>query len=139
MDYLTAADVYKEVKTLTETAEQTATIEAYIEEEEAILNGILSFKYQLPIEKTEETREARTLLRGIVAYKVLVRLEMFLNLRGDKESQAIVDKVTYWSMYRFSTNKISKNQIKLKNVPIIENFVASNFPKSRFNRNTDQW
>lgn len=139
MDYVTVDDVYKSVKTLTKTDDQTATITSFIQEEEAILNGILSYKYVLPIAGGDETKEARTILRGIVIYKVLARLEIFLNLRGDQDGQAIVDKITYWSMYKNTTAKLEKNKIKLKNVPVIDNFVASNFPKSRFDRNVDQW
>ena len=139
MEYLTVEDVYKSVKELDENAKLTETITGFIQEEEAILNGMLSFKYRLPIPKTEATSNARTLLRGIILYKILARLEIFLKLDGGDESQAITDKITYWKMYRNSTAMISKNQIKLDGVQVIDNFVSSNFPKSKFDRDIDQW
>lgn len=139
--YLTADDVYNAVKALTPDNDQTATITSYIKEESSILNGILSPIYQLPIPNTPETDDARSILKGIVMYKVLARLEMFLNLSGntDESGQAIVDKVTYWSMHKQSTKKISMGEIRLPNVPLVERFVTSNFPKARFDRNIENW
>lgn len=138
MEYLTAEDVYGSVKQLDKDDAQTATITSFIKQEEAIVNGLLAYKYQLPIEKTDETIEARELIKGIVLYKVLARLEIFLNLQGE-EGQAIVDKKAYWEMHKFSIMQLEKNTIKLKGVPVIQNFVVSNFPKARFNRDVDNW
>lgn len=139
MDYLTVDDVYKSVKDLSPSTKLNETIEGFIKEEEALLNGMLSFKYKLPIAVNDATENARNLLRGIILYKILARLEIFLDLQGDKEGQAIVDKITYWSMYKNATAKLAKNQIKLDGVEVIDRFVSSNFPKSRFNRNIEQW
>ena len=138
MRYLTATEVFSSVKTLTATEELTATITSFIKQEEAIVDGVLGFKYKLPIEESDETEDARAILKGIVLYKILARLEIFLNLQGD-DGQALVDKVTYWSMYKNSINMIAKNKIKLKGVPLIDKFIASKFPAARFNRQYDQW
>ena len=138
MRYLTTEQVYNSVKTLPVGDTLTATIQSYITQEEAIIDGVLAFKYKLPIEETPETADAREILKGIVLYKVLARLEIYLNLKGP-EGQALVDKITYWGMYKNSLNMLSKNKIKLNGVDIIENFAVAKFPKAKFNREYDQW
>ena len=107
MKYITVDDVLKSVKTTAQTTELTEAVENFIEEEEAILDGLLAYKYKLPIPSTDATVDARRILRGVVAYKVLTRVEMFLNIQGE-EGQAIVDKATYWGMYKNTINMIAK-------------------------------
>ena len=140
MEYLTVENVYSEVKSIEPSTKITDAIKLYIEEEEAILNGILATRYKLPIEETEATVPARRILRAAVLYKVLTRLEIYFNLGNNTEDgQAIVDKVTYWSMNKNLMSKIEKNTVKLEGVPLIENYVASSFPESKFNRGRSQW
>ena len=141
-EYLQASDIYLSVKALPEDEDLTNTINEFIKDEEAMVNGTIANRYKLPIKKETETKDALGIMKAIVRYKVLARLEMFLKLqaRNPKQGQAVADKMSYLEMYKDGLEKIMDGKLSLNNVPLIENYVASSFPAAKFERNNPfQW
>ena len=101
--YLTVEEVLLSVKGLELSKALTEEqVQLMIDDETAIVHGQLSHRYVLPIEEKEETKNAMALLKGIVRYRVLCRLELFLKIAGtqSKTSQAIIDKMKVAHLYK---------------------------------------
>ena len=140
--YLTVADVLLSVKGLELSDVLTeAQIQLMIDDETAIVNGQLSHRYKLPIEEKEETDNARAILKGIVRYAVLCRLELFLNLSGkqSKTSQAIIDKMKAGDMYKDRIKKILSGEIHLDGVDIVEQVVSYDFRETTYSEEYPNW
>lgn len=116
-------------------------IQIMIDDETAMVNGLLSHRYVVPIDKdNEDTKNAFNIVKSIVRYRVLCRLELFLNLQGEENSsQAIVDAMKISSMYKEASRKLLKGELLLDNVPLVDNIIASNFPESRFSNDRPNW
>ena len=145
--YLTTDEIIKSIKGLVLATNSASTgitsenIQIMIDDETAMVNGILSHRYVLPIDKDDPaSKNAFNIVKSIVRYRVLCRLEMFLNLKGDSQSsQAIVDSLKMSSMFKEASRKILKGELVLDGVEIVDNVVAGNFPDSRFPHGQDLW
>ena len=140
--YLTVEEILKSVKSLGISKNLSEeNIQIMIDDETAIINGHLSHRYVLPIEKDNpKTENAFNIVKAAVRYRVMVRLEMFLNLKGDvKTSQAILPVMKTSTISRDTLKKIVEGKINLDGVPIVHNYISSNFRPSRFSDDRPNW
>ena len=145
--YLTVDEIVDSVKGFSLAREGSSSgvfskhIQIMIDDETAMVNGLLSHRCVLPISSDDaKLQNAFNIVKSIVRYRVLCRFELFLNLQGDdSSSQAIVDTMKVSSMYKEASRKLLKGELILDNVPLVDNIVASNFPESRFSNDRPNW
>lgn len=143
MNYLTVNEILLSVKGLALSEVLTEEqIQLMIDDETAMVNGQLSHRYVMPIDSEDEkVKNAFNIVKGIVRYRVLCRLELFLKISGNqsKDSQAIIDKMKVGSLYKEAIEKILDGRITLDGVDIVDNVVAYDFKETRYSEEFLNW
>ena len=140
--YLEVSEVLLSVKGLKLSDALTEEqIQIMIDDETAMVHGQLSHRYKLPIEDKDETANAMAILKGIIRYRVLCRLELFLKITGkeSKNSQAIIDKMKVGNLYSEGIKKILDGEISLDGVDIVDNLISYEFKESQYSEKYHNW
>ena len=137
--YLSAAEVLASVKSLSSSGLSAEVLNPFIADETCIVEGILRQRYRLPIEA--DNSAAIGIIKAIVRYRVLVRLELYLKIQstGKKGSQEVLDASKYYKMAEAELKKIMEGSLQLPNVERVSDLVSYDFPEKNFPDGRAYW
>lgn len=112
MAYAAASDISSEFKNITFGADSALTdteVTGFIEQEEAVINAMISNRYEIPVTGTEAEKVMKNISIAYVAYRVAT----VLNLKKDVSVLlSVKDKFIPQELNQGSKFKIAKKQLE---------------------------
>jgi len=149
MAYASASDVASEFKNITFDANSAVTeteVNAFIEEEEAIINATISNRYEVPVIGTEAVKVMKSISIAYVAYRVakIINLKKDVPIPKEMVSQVLNEgsafKKAEKQLMAIQSGKIVLNDAVARSTGQgVESFNATNSILPLWTRDTKQW